>query len=559
MRIVLLGDVGAAAGYHAGDEAMAEAVVDEIGARTDVSVIALSRNLVDTRERYGWETVHRIGFDSDLWTDTERDARLDAVLAAAGGDTNALAWGDPAWDVIHAVAEADAVVISGGGNLNSSWPEHIYERVAVAQLAGMFNKRHVVTGQTLGPHLTARNGEHVGKLLTSAALVGTRDAASYDVAQRLGVLPDRLVRVVDDAAYLRTIDPALQLPDGPYIAATFAPHSGLLDGDDFVSSIAALFDHVTSSTGMRVLLIPHQTTVHDGLEIGDAAMHGRIAAAANTSMIELLLPVSARQAAAITGSAALVISTRYHPVVFALSASVPALGIAVDAYTSTKIHGAMANYGVGDFAISVASLVDGGADAALDDILGRTSDLTAHLDVVNALRRKEAVGWWDAVTAALTGTDDVAPAVGIEPVATFDGGSWSNASRALRDWSYSVSTRYGADRLHNEESAAESLPLKHRIIELERGASELAADLSLAADEIESLRASTRAAHRLVSDPLRPLATWLVDLPTIEALRAELDGLYRSRTFRYLRVPRQIYRRLRARRLRAHPPGGSGG
>jgi polysaccharide pyruvyl transferase WcaK-like protein len=545
MKIVLLGDVGGTGGYHTGDEAMAEAVIGEIGSRTEVSVIAVSGDAEDTTQRYGWATVPRIGFGAPLWTDAERDARLDAVLAAAAGDMDALPWGDPAWRLIQAVAEADAVVISGGGNLNSTWPEHIYERVALARLAAAFNKRHVVTGQTIGPHLTGRHGEHLGRTLTSAALVGTRDAASHDLAARLGVLPERLVSVVDDAAYLQPAETGTPSPDSPYVAATFAPHSGLLGSDEYVSAIAGLLDHVITTTGMRVLLIPHHGSVLDGVPTGDLVIHDRIAAAVGTS-VESLPMMTAREVVAVTARAAMTISTRYHPVVFSLSASVPTLGISVDAYTSTKIRGAMANYGVDDYSISVASLVHGGARAAVDDLASRAQGVTQHLSLVNAVRRGEAASWWDAVVATLTGVEGPPPA-DLGPVPSFEAGAWFSTGGALRDWSYAVSARLEADHLASRESRSEIHRLEDDILKLEREAARLSADLEMAADEIDALRVSAEAAHKLVSDPLRPLPTWLEDLPTIEALRAELDAVYSSRTFRYLRGPRQLYARLRSR------------
>lgn len=544
MRVVLLGELGADAGYHAGDEAMAEATVDEISRRTDVSVLALSQSPEETTRLHGWEAVPLIGFGPPLWTDGERDARLDAVLAAAGGDMDGLQWGDPGWRVIQAVSEADAVVISGGGNLNSTWPEHIYERVALARLAAIFNKRHVVTAQTIGPHLTARHGEHIGRLLTSAALVGTREAASYDLAVRLGVLPERLVHVVDDAAYLRPLSGDVRLPDGPYVTGTFAPYSGLLDVDEYVSAIATLLRHVADTSGMRIVLVPQQGVVQNGVPSGDVAMHERIAAAVGMP-VEARPTMTARECVAVTAGAALTISSRYHPVVFALSASVPTLGLSVDAYTSTKIHGAMANYGVGDYAISVASLVHGGALAAVDDLVARAAPYTEHLDRVNTVRQAEAAAWWDAVVATLTDVEGPQPA-DLQPVPSFEAGAWSITSRALREWSDAVSARYGADHLMSDENVSEIHRLERRVLELEREAAGLSADLAMAADEIDALRVSTQAAHKLVSDPLQPLVTWLDDLPTIEALRAELDAVYSSRTFRYLRTPRRIYARLRA-------------
>ncbi|HMO11364.1 MAG TPA: polysaccharide pyruvyl transferase family protein, partial [Actinotalea sp.] len=189
MKIVVLGDIGNST-YHAGDELMARAAVDELSRRSELVATAISADAARSRAMYGWPTVARIGF-AGMSTES-REARLEAIDRAAGGDAGALPWGDPAWDVIHSVADSDAVLITGGGNLNSVWPEHIYERAALARLAAAFARPLVVTGQTVGPHLTARHGELVGEVVTSAVLVGVRELASREICLRLGVPPHKL-------------------------------------------------------------------------------------------------------------------------------------------------------------------------------------------------------------------------------------------------------------------------------------------------------------------------------------------------------------------------------
>ncbi|TKR23763.1 hypothetical protein FA014_09530 [Cellulomonas hominis] len=543
MKIVLLGDVGSAGGYHAGDEAMAEAVADELAARTALEVVALSGDQEDTIARYGWGTVPRIGF-ADMASDEERDARLAAVLEAAGGESSALAWDDPAWQVLHAVAEADGVVISGGGNLSSTWPEHVYERAALAGLAARFAKPHVVTGQTLGPHLTARHGELVGRVLTSAALVGIREAPSYELARQLGMPEDRLARVVDDAAYLDTAADTDELPPGPYIAATFAPATGLSSPEEYVASVAALLDSV-AGTELRVVLVPHHATRGADGPTGDLAVHEAIAHAVTTARVDVLEPVTARRAARLVAHAELVLSTRYHPVVFAAAAGVPAVGVGVDAYTSTKIHGSLENYGLGALAFSVASLVRGELAEIVADVRARADEVRAHLATVDATRRPERTVWWDAVHAALSGSR--VPAVPFAEVPSFEDGRWFPAATALREWSEVVSARFEAERLAGTEERDRARELVARVDELERERADLAADLALTRDEVDTLRIANEAAHALVSDPLRPLATWMEGLPTIESLRSELDAVYSTRTFRMLERPRRIYGRLRPR------------
>ncbi|WP_454049419.1 polysaccharide pyruvyl transferase family protein [Cellulomonas sp. Marseille-Q8402] len=543
MKIVLLGDVGSAGGYHAGDEAMAEAVADELAVRTDLVVVALSGDQDDTAARYGWQTVPRVGF-AGLLSDEDRDRRLDAVVSAAGGDAGALAWDDPAWAVVHAVADADGVVISGGGNLSSTWPEHVYERAALASLAAAFGKPHVVTGQTLGPHLTARHGELVGRIITSAALVGIREQPSYQLAQQLGMPVDRLVQVVDDAAYLDTAADQDPLPTEPYVAATFAPATGLASPEEYVESAAALLDALTES-GLRVVLIPHHATRDEDGPTGDLAIHEAIARTATSSQIDVLEPVSARRAARLVSGAALVVSTRYHPVVFAVASGVPAIGIGVDAYTSTKIHGSLANYGLEALAFSVASLVRGELPEIARTVLSSGSEVREHLSTVDAVRRPERTAWWDAVLAALSGSP--VPVVPYADVPAFAGGTWFPGATALREWSEVVSARFEAERLAGTEERSRTASLHERVDGLERERADLAAELALTRDEVDTLRIANEAAHALVSDPLRPLATWMEGLPTIQSLQSELDAVYSTRTFRMLERPRRVYGRLRPR------------
>src|SRR6187431_2553150 len=117
MRVVAIGDVGVLDGMlHVGDEAMFEALVIELRARGATEITAISSNPEDTRARYG---------------------------------VNAMTATDPALE--QAVGDADLVVIAGGGNMSSIWPQHILLRSTIGRLARDLGTPLVVTGQTIGP------------------------------------------------------------------------------------------------------------------------------------------------------------------------------------------------------------------------------------------------------------------------------------------------------------------------------------------------------------------------------------------------------------------------
>src|SRR4051794_29530175 len=99
MRVVAIGDVGVVDDMmHIGDEAMFEALTDELSAR-GAEILALSSAPDETAARYGIRSLSRIGF-AGLDRDGS-EARLAAVLAAADG-RSPLPPGDPAPAVIEA-------------------------------------------------------------------------------------------------------------------------------------------------------------------------------------------------------------------------------------------------------------------------------------------------------------------------------------------------------------------------------------------------------------------------------------------------------------------------
>ena len=74
---------------------------------------------------------------------------LDRLLA----DATSRGQGSTALEATSkAVAGADGLVVSGGGNLSSTWPDLLYERVALLNLARVFGKpyEHVHEAQQYG-------------------------------------------------------------------------------------------------------------------------------------------------------------------------------------------------------------------------------------------------------------------------------------------------------------------------------------------------------------------------------------------------------------------------
>jgi len=399
VRVISIGDVGVLDDMvHIGDEAMFDEFVTQVRARGIRDITGVSSNPAETAGRYGIEAVQRIGFDR--MPRPEAVARMDAVLGVAAGDTAALRPDDPAHAVIAAVRNADGVSVTGGGNISSIWPTHIFERATLGALAAHFGKPFVVSGQTIGPVLTPDDTALVARMLGSAALVGLRERPSFDLVSGLGIAPDRIAHTIDDASYVGIDSPAAA-ESASYCLVTFASHVGDDNAglrDTVIAGYAALLDHVAESTGLEIVFLPHFGSLR-GDSRGDSAMHAAVRALMAAPTREIAASDSAT-AAQLARGASLLVSSRYHPVVFATSAAVPTIGLSVDGYTSVKLEGALGNAGQSGI-LPLAELLAGNGASIVDGVWSSRADIRAAGAATADARRAASAAWWDRVALTL--------------------------------------------------------------------------------------------------------------------------------------------------------------
>jgi hypothetical protein len=416
MRIVVIGDVGVVGGMmHIGDEAMFDALVEALRARGASSIVGVSSDPPETAERYGIEAVPPIGFTGGR---ADMEARFAAVVRCAAGE-QALPADDPVWGVIDAVAGADAAAIAGGGNMASNRPMHVFERAALGVIAEAFGRPLVVTGQTLGPRLDPAERELVGGLLRRARLVGVREHASERLALELGVPRDRLAANRDDATFLGlgiggglggtgTSGDEGRADAAGVTGAAVAPilvslslHLGGLPRPQAVAGLAAALDGLAERAGRPIVFHPHFGSLDPSRTAGDEVLHDEVRAAMRAPA-EALQPGDPRPAARLARGAAMLVTSRYHPAVFAGPGGVPVAALSADDYTAVKLRGATGwwdQHGVIDLAAAVSP---SGADA-----LGGVWDTRAQAQADAARLRPAAeaasAAWFDRVVEALGG------------------------------------------------------------------------------------------------------------------------------------------------------------
>lgn len=373
MRILAIGDIGVVDSMmHIGDEAMFEQFVAEARARGIHDIVGVSSNPADTASRYGIESVARLGLHGDRATMIAQSPRAP----------------------LPALDDVDAVVVTGAGNLASTWPVHIVERLEIARRAAVRGIPLVITGQTLGPGLTPDDELLLAELLRSAALVGVRESASHALALRLGVDPARLRQGADDASFLALA--ADEHPESePYVLVSLSTHVGAADRTGFVDSVAALLDSLARTSGVETVFLAHFGPLAPPWQRGDVVMHEAVAARM-TAPSRTEPTGTATAAARLARSAAMVVTSRYHPAVFAGPAGVATLGIAVDDYTTVKLRGALGAFGQ-DGVVAAADLGD--APALAERLWAARHELRVRGREIAGERRRESNQWWDRVVS----------------------------------------------------------------------------------------------------------------------------------------------------------------
>jgi colanic acid/amylovoran biosynthesis protein len=449
VRIVVLGDLGQRA-YHVGDEAMTVAAIDELAQRTGAEFVALSRDPAQTSALYGVRSIRTLEFP---WPPVERSSHLELVRRAASGERMALPADSPAWQIIDEVRLSDGVLIAGGGNMNSLFGWLLYERAALGLIAAALDKPLVISGQTFGPALLPQDREVLRELLSSAALAGAREPTSYGLGRDLGLSEDRLIPVLDDGSFLSASDPVPVgssvgaatgeggVPAGRYIAATIGPDAWR-EGMHTLADIAGILDRAAELTGLPVYLLPHMGPLGSDGDGGDHESHRTVLEHSRSGRLEPLPVLPVRTAAAVTQSAELVITNRYHPAVFALAAGVPTVTLSNDAYSDVRLEGALGNWGLAGWALPLPSLASGGLDAAVAEAWERRDEIRNHLEAARPDLQRTQAKWWDAVAGVFAGTP-VAATASEPPAPLGSDAEWARQAKEQRAMFRTLSSGIG--------------------------------------------------------------------------------------------------------------------
>ncbi|WP_303990834.1 polysaccharide pyruvyl transferase family protein [Rothia mucilaginosa] len=394
-RVLVIGDIGQHT-YHVGDEAMTIASAEALS-EGGAAVTLMTRDVGHSARYIGTAVNHEAGAPYEYlpfflfpWAPAEREltlAALECILVELHADRErpsvtelvALPQVQALPEVLHpleqtvermvefadSIAAMDAVVISGGGNLNSRYGWLLYERAAAVCAAEHAGVPVYVTGQSLGPVLSPEDAQVLERMLRTAQSVTVRERSSLAWCRERGI--DARLSVDDATDYLvaspvRTLHYAEgvsasqvldELPER-YVCVTVNECT-----EQQAQQIARLLDSIWREHGYAPVFLSHYGDPQNP-ESGDIQAHQRIAEQLSPSTPATLLPIlHADQSITVHRAAAFTLTSRYHPAVFSAAAGIPVLALVPDAFTQMRVGGALSQYGLGEFTLPLGMLAGG--------------------------------------------------------------------------------------------------------------------------------------------------------------------------------------------------------
>ena len=261
-----------------------------------------------------------------------------------------------------AIATMDAVVVSGGGNLNSRYGWLLYERAAAVRAAEHAGVPVYVTGQSLGPVLNPEDAQVLERMLRTARSVTVREHSSLawcrergidarlsvdDATDYLAASPARTLHYAEGVSAGQALD---ELPER-YVCVTVNECT-----EQQAQQLARLLDNMWREHGYASVFLSHFGDPQNP-ESGDIQTHQRIAEQLSPSTPATLLPIlHADQSITVHRAAAFTLTSRYHPAVFSAAAGIPVLALVPDAFTQMRVGGALRQYGLGEFTLPLGML-----------------------------------------------------------------------------------------------------------------------------------------------------------------------------------------------------------
>lgn len=292
------------------------------------------------------------------------------------------------YESFKALTEAD-VVISKGGHIFSSTGSllslvGLYTNAFPLLLAQRLGKNTYIYGQSIGPIHGALHRRVIAGLLSRCTGVYAREELSRDYVSQL--CKDIDCQLVWDTAFVVPGEPLpleveQQLPKN-FVALTLRqwefPYSGGKGKKKYLEYLTALAETITfvnQEYGMGVVLVP-QVIGPTPLENDLTAWDDLRSVLDVSTVYDVRHDLTPGQLRTLYSKADLLVGTRFHSVILALSAGVPAVAISYHGY---KTRGIMRMLGLEEYVLEIDDLTGAALTATVSRIHDTREDFSRCL------------------------------------------------------------------------------------------------------------------------------------------------------------------------------------
>ena len=236
---------------------------------------------------------------------------------------------------VKTLTSCDVLHISGGGNITSLWPGHIYYRSLMIFIAKLYGKKVILTGQSVGPITRISLKYILYFALNAADYIGIREKKlSLKTIDILKIKKDIVHFNYDDALFWqvntkqktiskKVVNLGISLHDPKNVKIT-------MEMSEFLAKILRKYKN------LNLFVIPHMIDSKDDQDISFALSITRRLNSKRIKVVDFKYlnkikgSTYANKIRSITAKMDLIVASRYHGLVFAVSSLVPCLAINYD-------------------------------------------------------------------------------------------------------------------------------------------------------------------------------------------------------------------------------------
>ncbi|NTE56985.1 polysaccharide pyruvyl transferase family protein [Agrobacterium tumefaciens] len=361
-KILILGGYG---GNNVGDDAqLAGSLNDLRTAIPEATLVVLTPDLVQTAARHNvgavgyaprvsffdydedWKRYAHFGIPEHTeWLQTRAEDVFSAAQKYSKNEPHSLT--SKQKTLVDEIRTARLVYYSGGGYMMGPTASRLWDAMLVCRLADLFGTPVVMSGQNIGVWVRDYDRDCARKGFSTVSIITTRDDTfSRDDLAKIGVVGDHIYPTHDDAFFIPTAPQKVSGyilkrvgidPSKPFISLSLHLLEGGLE----------LLREMRSKTDLPIAIVP--TCPPDQkvqLEIYEKAQKEGVD---RISIIRKLHSHS--EVKGVVSMAHAVVSSRHHPLIFAMGHGVPCVSVNMSPYFNAKNFGAMDLCGVGEFCL----------------------------------------------------------------------------------------------------------------------------------------------------------------------------------------------------------------